>query len=307
MIDPKILAAIGTIVIAVITFLLGILIPTMPPEVKNLFWNYILMDYRISVHPGVILVLIIVPSGLFLWALNYIMIREKGKRQHLELSLAQAHEQLRQLNLLRFLDEVTGIPNEAKLQVDFPELGNRTTPSSMIIIDLDGFGEINNRFGYEKGDDVIRYIASDTYNAMRRDENVYKIPYSLDTGLRGRIYRKYTGGDEFIFVLNGDERAALGYLRRLKRRFDNDISRHIRDEILKHPWSLRFHAGVCPLETGDTYEDAKKRVESCLRRAKQRGSTRCVVWFSNRKSTDFPIDSPMAGLYAEAEKEFALE
>lgn len=296
MVDPKTLATIGATVVAVLT----VLIATMSDKVKDLLWNQFFVEYRFPVYAVVLLI-------IFVWSVNYIFHKEKSKRDHLEITLAQAHEQLRQRDLLRFLDGVTGIPNESKLQADFPELTNSTRALSMIMMDLDGFGKINNRFGYEKGDEVIRYIASDTYRSMRRDENVYKIRSSPEAGLWTRIYRKYSGGDEFVFVLNGDEIDALGYLGRLKRRFDNDYTRHISNEILKHPWQLRFHAGLCSLEPGDAYDDAKKRAESCLLRAKQTGSTRRVVWLSNRKSTDFPTGSPIGRSYAEAEKEFNLE
>ena len=44
----------------------------------------------------------------------------------------------------------------------------------MIIIDLDNFRDINGAYGYEKGDRVIKDFARSIFNAMRRDEHIYK-------------------------------------------------------------------------------------------------------------------------------------
>ena len=120
------------------------------------------------------------------------------------------------------------------------------------MLDLDGFGKINDKFGYRKGDFVIKALAQKIYNSMRRDEEAYKRPYAGNAApddLWRRIYRKYSGGDEFIFLIRGAEDEALGFLLRLQRRFDSEFGKEVAT-ILGEPWKLSFHAGVCRLNPG---------------------------------------------------------
>lgn len=298
LIEPRTLAAIG----GAIAVFLGILVGLMPDDVKAPFWGY-----QFTAHLWVFVVVTAIFLWSCLWALNYVSYSGRRSRSHLETALDLAQRQLRQSDFLRFFDEVTGIPNQRKLRNDFDELIKQSHQPVMIMLDLDGFGSINNRFGYEKGDAVIRYIANDTSQTMRRNEDIYKMPSEQKAGLLRRvIYRKYSGGDEFVIVLNGGERAALGFLGRLKDRFDYEISQYICNEILKHPWPVKFHAGVSTVEIGDSLSTAIERVETCLRMAKQEGSTSRVIWLSRKTAADFAPKSPDANTYAEAETAFAL-
>src|SRR5262249_37948039 len=85
--------------------------------------------------------------------------------------------QLRDRDRLRLLDIVTGIPNQLKWEKDVENLSKTDDPDphyQMIIIDLDNFRDINSTYGYEKGDRVIKDFARSIFNAMRRDEHIYK-------------------------------------------------------------------------------------------------------------------------------------
>ena len=175
------------------------------------------------------------------------------------------------------------------------------------MLDLDGFGKINGQFGYRKGDFVIKAIAQKIYNSMRRDEEAYKRPFAGNAApddLWRKIYRKYSGGDEFIFLIRGAEVEALGFLLRLQRRFDSEFGKDV-ETILGEPWKLSFHAGVCHLNPGDKFETMLGRVEDCLRLARQNGSESRVFWESG-KSADFPQGGFAARTYADAQKQFAL-
>ena len=117
------------------------------------------------------------------------------------------------------VDVVTGIPNQLKLQEDVAAIVNQITATSQyhaIMIDLDRFGQVNDRFGYHKGDLIIKYIAQTIFNTMRRNEEAYKRPFAGDVApddLWRRIYRKYSGGDEFVFIVaGGEDGEALGFL-----------------------------------------------------------------------------------------------
>jgi GGDEF domain-containing protein len=177
----------------------------------------------------------------------------------------------------------------------------------LIMIDLEGFRRLNKKYGHQKADETIAYIAQTIEKNMRRNEWIYKQPMPesppMPFFLR-RIYRKYAGGDGFIFLLGGDEAAALGFLRRLKVQFDGEFTRHISENLLFDKYSMRFHAGVCILDAEDTVKSALDRLSECLMLARQTGSPLRVFWSSKKTAEDFPGDPYKALVYSKATEEF---
>jgi GGDEF domain-containing protein len=195
--------------------------------------------------------------------------------------------QLRDRDRLRFLDIVTGIPNQLKWQRDVADLSKRDDPEpryQMIMIDLDNFREVNRKYGYEKGDEVIRRFAQSVFNSMRRNEEIYKNlmrneddqPVALEERWQ-RIYRKYTGGDEFIFVIAGDQAEAVGFLVRIVKDLLPKINDDIARFILEESPHLSFHAGMCEWIVGDAPQDVLRRLQECLRIATDSSTSRLHV------------------------------
>ncbi|GAA4968299.1 putative bifunctional diguanylate cyclase/phosphodiesterase [Actinoplanes utahensis] len=101
-------------------------------------------------------------------------VRDVGDRRHLE----------RTLDRLSFLDQLTGLANRRALMRDLLDLRRRPGQrGTLLVIDLHGLSEINDRHGREVGDAVLVEVA-------RR--------------LRGLI-----GGDDVAARLGGDEFAVL--------------------------------------------------------------------------------------------------
>jgi len=72
-----------------------------------------------------------------------------------------------------------------------------------VIMDLDGFKAINDKFGHARGDEVLRTFASEVMGQIRE----------------GKDFLVRMGGDEFLLVLCGvDEGVAKQILRRLEER-----------------------------------------------------------------------------------------
>lgn len=96
----------------------------------------------------------------------------------------------RQMERLAFRDQLTDLPNRASLQLEMAHamdawrrLGRAF---AVLLLDLDGFKEVNDRLGHASGDEVLRCVA-------RRIEHCRR---SSDIAAR-------LGGDEFVVVLNG--------------------------------------------------------------------------------------------------------
>lgn len=94
-------------------------------------------------------------------------------------------EAARELEYLAYTDTLTGLGNRRSLMERLDEVWRRREPVALLLMDMDDFKGINDRYGHEEGDEALRRIAR-----MFRDEGLGHSAYRL-------------GGDEFVVVLNG--------------------------------------------------------------------------------------------------------
>ena len=101
------------------------------------------------------------------------------------LSNVTAHEKLK---FLAFHDPLTGLLNrrvmESVLRREFNRARRYVSPLSLVFIDVNDFKSINDQYGHDQGDKVLRFLA-DTLVNMSRDSDV--------------IAR--FAGDEFVLIL----------------------------------------------------------------------------------------------------------
>lgn len=97
-----------------------------------------------------------------------------------------------------FTDELTGWHNrrylQARLREELARCAREGTPLTCLMIDVDHFKSINDRFGHLAGDDVLRQLA-----------------HSIDGEVRGSDVSARYGGEEFVILLPGTPLAA-GFL-----------------------------------------------------------------------------------------------
>ena len=91
-----------------------------------------------------------------------------------------------------------------------------------------------------------------------------------------RLYRRYPGGDEFVFLIEGNQAEAIGFVNRLVMQFQNISSDTIK--VLGEKYPLSFCAGISPLVYNDKFEDALERVEDCFMRAAEGTSEFSLCW-----------------------------
>lgn len=88
------------------------------------------------------------------------------------------------------LDPLTGLLNRNALLSRFNELSQQAQltdqPICLLLCDVDGFKQINDDFGHDRGDAVLRDIAYEMRKRLRSFELVYRL-----------------GGEEFLIVLPG--------------------------------------------------------------------------------------------------------
>ncbi|WP_346354116.1 sensor domain-containing protein [Azotosporobacter soli] len=113
-----------------------------------------------------------------------------------------------QLEYQAYHDVLTGLPNRRMLERHLTELiaqtEKRALPNvlAVVFIDLDGFKQVNDWFGHDAGDNVLKQVALKMGN------------YIGESDLAARM-----GGDEFVVVLNeaGDRSILTTLLQQLKK------------------------------------------------------------------------------------------
>ena len=175
-------------------------------------------------------------------------------------------------------DELTGLGNRASLM---DRLGQavRTSPvagprAAVLFADLDSFKLVNDRYGHEVGDLVLRVVGSRVLAAV--DE-------------RGSVYRM--GGDEFVVLLDRvdeDEAAELGEVILATLGQPIDIAAEAGDKSARgntgeqggnqgaYPASVRVTAsvGIAMADAGRRSEDLMRGADMAMYRAKGAGRNR---------------------------------
>ena len=90
------------------------------------------------------------------------------------------------------LDPLTGLLNRSSLKARAVEIEHQARltggPVSVVLLDLDRFKQVNDTYGHERGDDVLRDAAYELRKSLRSFELIYRI-----------------GGEEFLVLLPGVE------------------------------------------------------------------------------------------------------
>lgn len=163
-------------------------------------------------------------------------------------------------------DPLTGLPNRLLLGTQLSAAIARAERNSTVVavcyLDLDGFKQINDRFGHDEGDSMLVEVARRLENATRHGDTVARL-----------------GGDEFVLVLadlhHADECAAL--LQRLLQNLALPVGGKRCVEC-----SVSASVGVALYPNDDSDPDALIRhADHAMYEAKQAGKNRCH-WFASR-------------------------
>ena len=237
--------------------------------------------------------------GLLIFYITYrFYFKEKSNHNHTKTELKNTKQLLLDSERLRLMDFVTGIPNEQKFQLDLEKRPNELY--HLILIDLDNFGAINKHQGFQKGDKIIRTIAQELFTKMRRDEEIYKRDYKLEESFIKRIYRKYTGGDEFVFLIKGDQYEAVGFITRIQKQLkelSNDLN-------VDFDYEINFHAAIVSLFPNDTYAQAIDKLQRAFVQAAEEKDNLRVFW---DKNIEEEYKDKFGFIYENARKEFTVK
>ena len=236
--------------------------------------------------------------------------REFLSRRRADLEIENLKRQLDISERERMTDVITGVPNGSSLTADLAKFfADRATGTlaNIVLIDIKDFRSINSKYGFLKGDDVLRRIAQKIYKSMRRNEYMYQHP-ALDNPERARwkrVYRRYPGGDEFVFILEGDQAAAVGFVVNRVLADFTELGRELRKD-LGEEFRLSFHCAIAPLLRNDSADDALSRVETCYMRAAEGTSDFTICWSPVDFEATLPADSFKRRFYEKARESFEI-
>ena len=165
-----------------------------------------------------------------------------------------------ELKRLASTDPLTGADNRRsfleKGEYELHSSKRYNHPFSFLMIDVDHFKKINDTFGHNAGDKVLKILVSQSINILR------------DTDLFGRV-----GGEEFAVILpETDVETAMEIGNRLQKEL-SEINVKYNESIIKFTVSN----GLTMLNKDtETLEKIMDRADSALYRAKRTGRNRMV-------------------------------
>ncbi|MDY0235430.1 MAG: diguanylate cyclase [Gudongella sp.] len=152
-----------------------------------------------------------------------------------------------------FIDYLTGVNNRKKLDDYLKEKIQTATDRrsfSAIMIDINGFKSINDRFGHDIGDKALQAIAKLLTSSIRSNDFI------------GRF-----GGDEFCVVLGvSDERRLLDVVNRIK----NNIKKYNQMEDQPYTLGLSMGYAVYDYKSNMTVEEFQKHIDSLMYKNKEK-------------------------------------
>ncbi|MEX0870597.1 MAG: GGDEF domain-containing protein [Aquisalimonadaceae bacterium] len=183
-------------------------------------------------------------------ALNETLQREIEKREDLA-------DELRRLATE---DQLTGLATRRHLfdlaQQQARHFARNGGPLTVLVLDLDGFKDINDQFGHATGDRILQRFAEICTSTLREVDIV------------GRI-----GGDEFAIVLPGSDLAASAIVaNRIRQRVERELA-----TITDYATAVTVSMGGAEFHPTDTVDTVLGRADTALYQAKHLGRNQVIM------------------------------
>jgi diguanylate cyclase (GGDEF)-like protein/PAS domain S-box-containing protein len=172
------------------------------------------------------------------------------------------------LTHLAFHDALTDLPNRTllmeRLEQKIIHSKRQEGNLALMFLDLDGFKLVNDQFGHNIGDDLLKVVAERLLTLVRQSDTVARI-----------------GGDEFIFMLNNpkSKEGVMYVANRVLNSINEPIE--IRGEV--HQIGTSIGIAIFPAD-GETSVELIKNADTAMYAAKSSGKN-TVSFFSPEMST----------------------
>jgi len=236
----------------------------LPPEISEIFHA---TDRKVIEEKETVRVEEVVPledgSSKSYWSIKVPLLNDHGDvdkmigfstditelttlRAELEKRVEEEYCQRKKQEVLAQTDALTGIFNRLKIDIELAKALNyaasHSTELSIVLIDIDHFKQVNDQFGHQKGDDILRSITKCVQDKIRSFDKF------------GRW-----GGEEFLIICpRTDLNGALILAEKLRASIESTIQQ-----------TASF--GVTAFQANDTIDSMLHRADKALYQAKDNG------------------------------------
>ena len=194
-------------------------------------------------------------AGMRVAKLQHELAQEREQLLHLSKDLATANEHL---HMLALTDVLTALPNRRaameRLEQEWAIMMRGNRPLSCMMLDIDRFKLINDRFGHPAGDVTLKHVAQNLRKSARAQDVVCRI-----------------GGEEFLVICPDTEaEEAIQCAERLRKNIEST-------EVPNGSNSLKVSISIgVAVRTSDMQDidELLKRADQNLYTAKQEGRNR---------------------------------
>jgi hemerythrin len=174
------------------------------------------------------------------------------------LALTEANQRLEDL---ANTDTLTGLPNRRYAMRSFAQQWSAAirddTPLACMMIDADGFKTVNDTYGHDAGDAVLRALSACLLHAVRTDDIVCRL-----------------GGDEFLVICTG---TPLAGALKLAEKIRLDVEK-LKIPVGAGAWSGSISVGVAGRTAAmQSLEDLIKKADQGVYVAKRNGRNRVAI------------------------------
>lgn len=152
---------------------------------------------------------------------------------------------------LAFKDSLTELANRNKFEHCFNDavttFKKTNVHFSLLVIDLDGFKSINDKYGHQTGDLVLKSFAKELYQFSSERAKVFRF-----------------GGDEFTILISNADKAFISY-------FAIGIKNTILKNTLLSKFKISTSIGSAQYRSSDDLVSLFERADQALYRAKDKG------------------------------------
>ena len=173
---------------------------------------------------------------------------------------AQLRDLSLRMEMMAHTDVLTGLPNRRdildRMELEFNRARRYGTAFSLILLDVDDFKTINDNYGHDKGDEVLKLLAVKLRKGFRKS----------DTCARW-------GGEEFLILCpESDEKNTWAAGEKCRKSIASSKMR-IGDITIK----LTLSGGVSEYRSGISINDLLRNVDNCLYKAKRSGKNQILL------------------------------
>ena len=217
----------------------------------------IVLSNRIN---GFTLIILGIFLSFALWKSNVINLQQK---KHILLQQKELEDKNKELQYLATHDPLTGLVNrryfEEKAFQEILRIKRYGGVSCLLILDIDNFKEINDKYGHPIGDKVLQGLAT-----------------ILKTQLREIDIASRIGGEEFaVILINADAKIGKAVADKLRNSIEKEIITIGEQEI-----NITVSIGITSIEKGiDSYEEVYKYADKALYISKAKGKNQVNTKF----------------------------